>query len=325
MRRREFIAGLAGAAAWPLAGRAQQPKLPVIGLLHNSTSAELKGQLIAAFHRGLAETGYVEGRNVAIEYRWAEDNNDRLLELAADLVRRKVAVIVTLSNTAAAGAAKTATRTIPIVFVLGGDPVRNGLVASLARPGGNLTGFSALTIETFGKKMELLRELVPAASSIAFLFNTTNPANLNTDVQKAADLLGLRLIMVGIRHPDELEPAFERIVQQRAAVLLVSADTTLSSHNDRIAALAIRHALPSIFSARASVRDGGLLSYGTNGVESHRQAGVYTGRILKGEKPSDLPVQQPTRFEMAINLRTAKALGLTVPNTLLISADEVIE
>jgi putative ABC transport system substrate-binding protein len=325
MKRREFIALIGGAAiAWPLATRAQHPTMPVIGFLNGASPAEY-APYIAAFLQGLRETSFVEGHNVAIEYRWAEGHFDRLPALAADLVRRGVAVIAATGNTLAALAAKAATQTIPIVFNVGADPVQHGLVANLARPGGNVTGFTALTIETLGKRMEMLRQLIPAASSIAFLFNAANPANGTQDIQRAAALLGWRPIMVGLDHPDELESAFERMVQQRASALLVSADTMLSSHNDQIAALAIRRAIPAIFAWSAAARAGGLMSYGPDIADAYRRVGSYVGRILKGEKPSDLPVQQPTRFELVINLKTAKALGPTVPDKLLALADEVVE
>jgi putative tryptophan/tyrosine transport system substrate-binding protein len=326
MRRREFIAGLGSAVAWPVAARAQQQGMPVIGLLLTWTSAtESRRSDVAAFHRGLAETGYIEGRNVAVEYRWTEDRNDRLPDLAADLIRRQVAVIATLTTTPAALAAKAATRTIPIVFLLGTDPTEYGLVTSYARPGGNITGFTVLSKEVIAKRMELLSELVPAGTSIAYMFNPSNFANETEDVQKAARILGVRLLMMDADRQSNIEPAFERMVQQRAGALLMSSDSLFFSYYDQIAAPATHHALPSIFARREAVREGGLMSYGPDIADLARQTGIYTGRILKGEKPADLPVQQPTKFELAINLKTAKALGLTVPQSILLRADEVIE
>jgi ABC-type uncharacterized transport system substrate-binding protein len=325
MRRREFIAALGSAAAWPIAARAQTAINPVIGVLAPFALSDYWRPRLAALHRGLAEVGYVEGRNLAVEYRWAEDHYERLPELAADLVRRQVAVIVTLGNTPAAVAAKAATSSIPIVFVVGVDPVEYGLVASLARPGGNLTGFTALTKEVMLKKMELLRELLSGAASVAYLFNPANFSSEVDEVKKAAPLLGLRLLMMGARGQNEIEPAFERMAQARADALMVSSDPFFSSYSDRIATLAKRHGIPSMFASRQAVDLGGLMSYGINHPELHRQVGIYAGRILNGERPAELPVHQPTRLETVINLKTAKTLGLTIPNTLLVSADEVIE
>jgi len=325
MKRRQFIAGLGGAVAWPLTARAQQAALPVIGLLAPFALSNVWRPRLAAMHRGLAETGYIEGRNVLIEYRSAEDHNDRLPALAADLVRRNVAVIVSFANTPTAVAAKNSTNRIPIVFSIGADPVEYGLVASLARPGGNLTGVTALTKELMPKRMEVLREFVPSAASIAYLFNPANFAAEVDDVKMAAPLLGLRLIMIEASRQDDIEPAFDRMAQQRPDALVVSSDTFFSSYYDEIGALAIRHRIPSMFAVREAVALGGLISYGANGLDSARQVGIYAGRVLRGEKPADLPVQQPTKFEMGINLRTAKTLGLTVPPSLLATADEVID
>jgi putative tryptophan/tyrosine transport system substrate-binding protein len=326
MNRREFIAGLGSAAAWPVVARAQQPAMPVIGLLLTWTSATESRRLdVAAFHRGLAETGYIEGRNVAVEYRWTEDRNDRLPDLAADLVRRHVAVIATLTSTPAALAAKAATRSIPIVFLMGTDPTEYGLVTSYPRPGGNITGFTVLSKEVIAKRMELLSKLVPAGTPLAYMFNPANFASETEDVQKAARVLGVRLLMIDADRQSNIEPAFERMMQQRAGALLMSSDSLFFSYYDQIAALATRHSLPSIFARREGVREGGLMSYGPDIADLARQTGIYTGRILRGEKPADLPVQQPTKFELAINLKTAKALGLAVPPSILLRADEVIE
>jgi putative ABC transport system substrate-binding protein len=329
MRRREFIALMGGAAAalsllWPRAARAQQ-RMPTIGYL-GTASLERERKLIAGFHRGLAETGYVEGRNVAIEYRWAEDQNDRLPALAADLVRRQVAVIVT-GTTPAALAAKAATQTIPIVFSVGSNPVEMGLIASLNRPGGNLTGVSGLNIDIFAKRLELLHELAPAATQIAVLVNPTNP---NTEpslreAQVAARVLGVRLSVLNVSSESELDRAFAMLVGQRAGALLAHGDSIFSAYRDRLIALAARHAVPAIYQFREFAVAGGLMSYGTDLTDEYRQVGVYTGRILKGDKPADLPVQQATRFETVLNLKTAKALGLTVPTSTLLRADEVIE
>jgi putative ABC transport system substrate-binding protein len=323
VRRREFIAGFAGAAAWPRAARAQ--RMPVIGYL-GSESLEWQRDLIAAFHRGLAETGYVEGRNVAIEYRWAESRNDRLPALAAELVRRQVAVIMT-DSTPAALAAKAATQTIPIVFGVGSNPVEIGLVASLNRPGGNLTGVSQLNVDIAAKRLEMLHELVPAATQVAVLINPTNPSGegLLKEAQVAARVLGVRLSVLNVSSESEIDGAFTTLVGQRADALLVTGDNLFITHRDRIIALAARHAVPAIYQWREFAAAGGLMSYGSSNTDGYRQQGVYTGRILKGEKPADLPVQQATRFEMVLNLKTAKALGLTVPTSTLLRADEVIE
>ena len=327
MKRREFIAGLGGAVAWPLAVRAQQPALPVIGYL-GSASPEGEREFVAAFRRGLAEIGYVEGRNVAIEYRWADGQNDRLPALAADLVRLQVGAIAAPGATQSALVAKAATRTIPIIFELGADPVEIGLVASLNRPGGNITGVSELNVEMVAKRLALLHELVPATKSIAFLRNPNNPAVIEAQtrqLQVAARILGLQLLVLNASSESEIDTAFETLVQQRAGAVILTGDSFFTSHREQLVGLAARHAVPAIYQWREFTAAGGLMSYGASRIDAFRQVGIYTGRILKGEKPADLPVMQPTKFEMAINLKTAKALGLTSPETLLATADEVIQ
>ncbi len=324
MNRREFIS-FAAAAAWPRAARAQQA-MPVIGILGATTVQGYAAQL-AAFRRGLAEVGFVEGRDVAIEYRWAEDQYERLPELAADLVRRHVVVIATIGGNAASVAAKAATRTIPVVFHGSVDPVEAGFVASLNRPGGNLTGVVTLNIDTGQKRLELMHELVPTASTIALLLNPTNTvAETQTkDLQAAARTLGLELHVLHATTEREFEPAFADLMRLRAGGLVIGTDGFLVSSSEQLAALTLRRAVPAIFQYRAFVEAGGLMSYGGSVTDSYRLSGVYTGRILKGEKPADLPVQQATKVELIINLKTAKALGLTVPLPLLGRADEVIE
>ena len=328
MKRREFIALVGGAAAaWPLGARAQQPAMPVIGFLH-LTSLETNRENLAAFRQGLGDTGYIEGKNVAIEYLWAQGRNDRLPTLAAELVRRRVSVIVVLESTNGALAAKAATQTIPIVFMQGADPVRIGLVDSLNRPSGNLTGIGLLAAETAGKCLELLLELVPKATLIGYLRNPTNPAFAESEtreVEIAARTHGVRLLIMNASRPSEIDTAFAELVQQRADALQVSSDGFLLTHPDQIVALAARHAIPAIYAWPQYTAVGGLMSYGTNIRDAWRQAGIYTGRILKGEMPADLPVQQVTKIELVINLKTAKALALTFPLTLLGRADEVIE
>jgi putative ABC transport system substrate-binding protein len=328
MRRREFITLLGGAAvAWPVAARAQQRSMPVIGFL-SPTSPNSRAELIAAFHQGLAEVGYVEGRNVAIEYRWAKDQNEQLPFMAADLVQRRVSVIVAIDGTAAALAAKAATSTIPIVFIVGADPVELGLVASLGRPGGNITGVGALAVGTAAKRLQLLHELVPAAAGIAFLRNPTNPyfSALETrELQAAATVLGVRLLLLNASSPHEIEVAFANLVAQRAGAFLLGTDPFFMTARDQLVALANRHTVPAIYPFREDAAAGGLVSYGASNRDAFRLVGDYTGRILSGDRPADLPVQQVTRIEMAINLKTANALGLTVPLPLLARADEVIE
>jgi putative ABC transport system substrate-binding protein len=326
MKRREFITLLGGAASWPLAARAQQPAMPVVGFL-GGESPDLYADRLQGFRQGLSETGYVEGRNVAVEYRWAEGRNDRLPALAADLAGRKVNVIVAGGGSPAALAAKTASMTIPIVFQVGNDPVQTGLVASLNRPGGNLTGVNSLNGELMPKQLELLHEFVPKATIIAFLQNPTNPLTetQSRDIQAAARALGLQLHILYASTERDFDTVFATLVRLQAGGLVIIADPFFQSRSEQLAALALRHALPAIAQLREFVVAGGAMSYGGSIREQLRQVGVYAGRILKGEKPADLPVQQSTKVELIINLKTTKALGLTVPLALVASADELIE
>jgi putative ABC transport system substrate-binding protein len=326
MRRRTFIAGLGSAAAWPVVARAQQAAVPVIGWLSPQSAEDGYKNVTGPFLQGLRETGYAEGQSVAIEYRWAEYQYDRLPALAADLVRRRVAVIVA-HTTQAALAAKSATTTIPIVFGTGGDPVALGLVASLNRPGGSLTGITNLYSEMGPKRLQLLRDLIPNAARFGYLADPTVPdiQSQIADLQAAANTLGVQLIVLNARTDSDLESAFASFSQQHVGAVLVTNSTLFGRCKEQLPALAARHALPAIFPVREYALAGGLMSYGISSVHIFHQAGIYTGRILKGEKPADLPVVQPTKFELVINLKTAKALGLTIPETLLATADEVIQ
>jgi ABC-type uncharacterized transport system substrate-binding protein len=326
MRRREFITLIGGATlAWPGAARSQQPALPVVGFL-SPTSAQAYASQSAAFREGLQQAGYREGQNVAIEYRWADNQNDRLPALAVDLVRRQVNVIVS-TGLPATLAAKLATTTISIVFQTGFDPVETGLVASLNRPDGNLTGVTTFALELEPKRLELLRELVPDASSVGVLFNpdTRGSENRLSELHVAARTLGLQLYVFHASNERDFDAIFASLGQLRIGALAIGADAFFNSRSEQLAALALRHAVPTIYQFREFVAAGGLVSYGGSLTDAHRQVGVYTGRILKGEKPADLPVQQVTKVELIINLRTAKTFGIAVPPTLLARADEVIE
>jgi putative ABC transport system substrate-binding protein len=326
MRRRKFVALLGGAmAAWPLAARAQQKAMPVIGVLSTGSPSTSSG-LMGAFRQGLSEAGYVEGQNLAIEYRWAEDHYDRLPELAADLVGRKVDLIMA-SSPPSALAAKSATSTIPIVFRSGADPVGDGLVASLARPGGNLTGVSFIADELTAKRLQILSELVPQAGVIALLVNPKNASaeRVIRDVQEAARTKGLQLHVLKASSESEIDTAFASLVQLHAGALVVGADPFLSSRRERLVALASRHAVPAIYAWREFADSGGLISYGASLTAAFRLVGAYAGKVLKGAKPGDLPVEQPTKFELVVNLKTAKVLGIELPPNLLARADEVIE
>ena len=323
--RREFITLLGGAATWPLAARAQQPAIPVVGFLSSNSPAALE-QIYSATRQGLKETGYIEGQNVSFEYRWAEGRYDQLPRLAADLVQRHVAVIVTPSIPAAV-AAKAATTTTPIVFQIAGDPVQYGFVASLSRPGGNMTGVGRLAVALGPKRLEFLRQLVPAASVIGVLVNPNNPeytADIE-DIRAAAPAVGFQILVLDASVEDDIDRIFATLVERQAHGLLVEPDAFISSQRDRLVTLAARHAVPTIYDRREYTAAGGLMSYGNERLEPYRQVGIYVGRILKGEKPADLPVQQPTKFELVINLKTAKALGLEIPHEVLALADQVIE
>jgi putative ABC transport system substrate-binding protein len=326
IRRREFITLLGGVAAWSIAARAQQPPMPVIGFL-GSASPDTYEPLVVAFREGLKVNGFEEDRNVGIEYRWAQDRHEQLPGLAADLVRHKVAVILASGGGVSALAAKGATQTIPIVFVNGSDPIKNGLVASINRPGSNVTGISLISVELEAKRFELLRDLVPKAVLVAFLMNPRNP---DADIQRAAAevaarAVGQQLLVVNASSEREFDVAFAALTQQHADALVVATDPLFISRHDELVALAARHMVPTIYSGRVPSPVGALMTYGTNALDAYSQAADYVARILKGAKPADLPVLLPTKLYLVINLKTAKALKLTVPPTLLVLADEVIE
>jgi putative tryptophan/tyrosine transport system substrate-binding protein len=330
MRRREFIAGLGGVAAWPMVARAQQPEMPVVGYLY-SGSPEPTTTYVTAFRKGLNEAGFVEGRNVAIEFHFARNEYNRLPELVADLVRRRVAVLAAMGNTAAARAAKTATATIPIVFVMGGDPVEGGLVASLNRPGGNVTGVSFMAVELGSKQLGLLHDLVPWATRFAVLVNPTQYATKSDmerqigDMRTAAETLGKQIEVLTASTSPDIDAAFFSLVKKQADALLVRPDSFFANRRVQFATRAAHHRVPAIYFQREFAEVGGMMSYGANVADQFRQAGIYAGRILKGEKPADLPVMQPTKLEFIINLQTVKTLGLAMPPAILAIADEVIE
>jgi putative tryptophan/tyrosine transport system substrate-binding protein len=327
VKRREFIAGLGSAAAWPLVARAQQPAMPVIGYLSSARENAIE-TLTGRFREGLGEKGYIEHRNIEILYRWAETDYGKLPALATDLVRRRVDVIATTAGSASASAAKFATATIPIVFQMGEDPVELGLVANLNRPGGNLTGATFLSGPLTGKRLELLHEMVPSTAQIGFLVNPTNTPQTASQIRQAesvARALGLRLVLQNASTPSEIDIAFARLTEQWVGGLFVDNDPLFFNQRDQLVALAATHGLPVSYHAREFVQAGGLMSYGANFGDVYRLAGNYVGRILKGERPGDLPIQQSTKIETAINLKTAKTLGLSIPETLLATADEVIQ
>jgi len=328
VRRREFITLLGGAMAWPLAARAQQTVMPVVGFLSNTSPETIVERSLRAFRQGLKEAGFVEGENVAIEYRWAEGRYDRLPVLAAELVRRQVAVIAALGGAPSALAAKAATTTIPIVFAVADDPVRLGLVANLARPGGNATGVNFFVGELVAKRLELLRELVPAATRVAVLVNPANAPNTEItlrDVEPAARAIGLQIQVLNASTSREIDSAFASLMRERPDALFVGNDGFFTSRRVQLATLAARDRIPAAYSNRDYVEAGGLMTYGTEIADAYRQVGTYAGRILKGAKPADLPVVQSSKFELVINAQTARMLGLTVPPSLLATADEVIE
>jgi putative ABC transport system substrate-binding protein len=327
MRRREFIALVGGSAAWPLAARAQQAAMPAIGYV-DTGSPTGSARFVAAFREGLSKAGQFEGRNVTIEYRWADGRSDRLQELVADLVRRQVAVIVTPGSTAAAMAAKAATETIPIIFTIGADPVEAGLVTSLSRPGGNITGVATLNAKVGPKRLELLHEVIPSARVLALLANPDNPVltkPLTRDAQSAARALGLQLHVLHASNDSEIEAAFMTFKGLQAGGLVIGSDSFFNSKSARLAALALQHSLPAVYQYRDFIAAGGFMSYGGSLTDAFQLAGMYAGRVLNGEKPAELPIQQSTKVELIVNLKTAKALGLTVPTALLVRADEVLE
>ena len=328
MRRRDFIVAIGTMTAWPLAIRAQQTAMPVVGVLYSAPMEMLRDET-SVFRKGLAEIGYMEGRNVAFEYRTAENHLDRLSALAGDLVNRRVAVIFSANTAATVLAAKAATNSIPIVFSMGADPVGIGAVASLAKPGGNITGVTVLAGELIGKRLELLHEIVPKAATVAYLVNTANPAfseaALEMRTETARSSLGLRLLIVNASSPTDIDRAFTSLVSEKAGALLVGPDTFFQAQREQIIALAARYRIPASYPWPEDVNAGGLFSYGADFLDVFYKAGIYVGRILNGEKPADLPVQQPTKFKLAVNLKTAKVLGLEMPASFVARADEVIE
>jgi putative ABC transport system substrate-binding protein len=326
MRRREFIAGVAGATAWPVAVHAQEPAVPVVGLLMAGT-AEATTAFVGAFRRGLAEAGYVEGVNVTIVYRFGSGNSDGLTELSADLVRRHVAVIASPGSTPASLAAKAATATIPIVFGTGGDPIQNGLVTNLNRPGGNVTGFSEMNTEVGPKRLAILYELAPRAERFGVLVNPKNPLTkfAISEAHAAAAKIGQKIEPLEASNDRDLDAIFASLLERQVGALLVTPEPFFYERREKVTTLAVRYAIPAIYWDRGLVEAGGLISYGSSITDSHRQIGIYVGRILKGEKPGDLPVLRPTKFELVINLKTAKVLGLDVPETLLATADDLIK
>jgi putative ABC transport system substrate-binding protein len=327
MRRREFIGFIGGVAAtWPFTARAQQPAMPIVGFLNGGTPGAW-ASFVTGFRRGLTEAGFVEGRNVAIEFRWAEGLIDRVPGFIADLTQRQVAVVFVGGSDAVVLAAKTAISTIPIVFATGGDPVDYGLVASMNRPGGNATGVTVITAALWPKRLELLRELVSSPGLFGVLVNPSHPSSAAStkEVREAAHTLGQEILVVNVRTERNFDTAFSTLVQNRVSGLLVANDPLFTGRREQLIALASQHAIPTVYDRPEFTKAGGLMSYGASTVEQYRQAGFYTGRVLKGEKPADLPVLQPTKFELSVNLKTAKALGLRVPPSLLVAADEVIE
>src|SRR6266576_1552558 len=325
LKRREFLSLLGAATVWPLAARAQQPAMLVVGFLSTLSPSNMAANVMNEFRQGLKEAGFVEGQNVKIEYRWAEGHYDRLPALAADLVHRQVALIAATGGEPSPQVVKAATRTLPIVFMANGDPVAAGLVASLNRPGGNLTGVTIFGMMAADKRMELLRQLMPKAGMIGYLMNPNNPNREFDNVQTAARSLGQQILVLNANDSREIDAAFATIAQQRVAALLVASDPLFFDRRDQLVALAARQAIPAIYYLRAFPQAGGLLSYGNRLTDMYRQVGTYAGRVLNGEKPADLPVMQSTRFELVINLKTAKALSLEIPPTLIAIADEVIE
>jgi len=326
LKRREFLSLLGAATAWPLAARAQQPAIPVIGFINPASPVEL-AQRVAAFRNGLAELGFVEGRTVMIEYRWAQGRYDELPALASDLVNLRVAAIAATGGIASVRAARSVTATIPIVFTTGSDPVEAGLVTSLNRPGGNVTGAGLMSMELVAKRMELMHELIPNGKFIAFLANARNPSSRfeADEAASSAPVLGLQIHVERVDGESDFERAFANMVQHRADAVIVATDPYFESVRGKLVGLAARHAIPTIYALREYTVDGGLISYGGSITDIYRQAGGYVGRILKGEKPGDLPVTQPSKFEFVVNIKTAKALRLEVPTSILLRADELIE